>query len=379
MSDLNTGIYRDDDPPEQMEVTESNSEFSPDLNPSVEGLGTHAVHAVETGEHLESLAVKYYGNADMWPTLYNANRDIIGSYKENPTREIVPGWELIIPSLDRSKVITDTPALAVHVVGKCETLMELAEKYYGRAADWSEIYNANKGAIGDDPNRISVGQALVIPDIEIPAKSQTLGTTVGPTSPTTSNAELRMQGELAETHPTARVEGVESPQPGMVDDVDMEYTTPAVEGLGFHAIHTVEAGERLESLAVKHYGNADMWPTIYNANKEIIGSYKENPTREIVPGWELSIPSLDRDNAITDTPALAVHVVGKGETLMGLAEKYYGRAAYWSDIYNANKVAIGDDPNKISVGQALVIPDLETLRKDQELGKTVSPSAPTVL
>jgi len=54
--------------------------------------------------------------------------------------------------------------------------------------------------------------------------------------------------------------------------------------------------------------------------------------------------------------ASRTHVVKKGDTLFSLARQYYGDAAQWKKIYQANGDRI---PNKdqIKVGQELAIPD----------------------
>jgi len=49
------------------------------------------------------------------------------------------------------------------------------------------------------------------------------------------------------------------------------------------------------------------------------------------------------------------HTVAKGETLFALARQYYHDQARWKDIYAANRTDISD-PNRIRVGQRLVIP-----------------------
>jgi nucleoid-associated protein YgaU len=59
------------------------------------------------------------------------------------------------------------------------------------------------------------------------------------------------------------------------------------------------------------------------------------------------------------TKFVAEHTVEEGDTLSGIALKYYGSATkdMWMVIYNANKSVIGDDPNLIKPGQVLKIPE----------------------
>jgi nucleoid-associated protein YgaU len=49
-----------------------------------------------------------------------------------------------------------------HTVTKTDTLHSISRKYYGNDKRWRDIYNANSGEISD-PNKIKVGQRLVIP------------------------------------------------------------------------------------------------------------------------------------------------------------------------------------------------------------------------
>jgi len=49
------------------------------------------------------------------------------------------------------------------------------------------------------------------------------------------------------------------------------------------------------------------------------------------------------------------HVVAKGDTLYSLARQYYNDQSKWRKIYDANAAEISD-PNRIRVGQRLVIP-----------------------
>lgn len=73
----------------------------------------------------------------------------------------------------------------------------------------------------------------------------------------------------------------------------------------------------------------------------------------------------EKKKAKAEKPAkveyIAEHEVESGDTLSGLAAKYYDSAARekWMAIYEANKETIGDDPSLIKVGQVLKIPRLE--------------------
>lgn len=55
---------------------------------------------------------------------------------------------------------------------------------------------------------------------------------------------------------------------------------------------------------------------------------------------------------------LTTHTVAAGETLGGIALKYYKSATRdsWMKIYEANKAVIGDNPGMIKAGQELKIP-----------------------
>jgi nucleoid-associated protein YgaU len=58
---------------------------------------------------------------------------------------------------------------------------------------------------------------------------------------------------------------------------------------------------------------------------------------------------------------IAEHTVVSGDTLSGIALRYYGSAARakWMAIYEANKETIGNNPNLIRIGQKLTIPALD--------------------
>lgn len=57
----------------------------------------------------------------------------------------------------------------------------------------------------------------------------------------------------------------------------------------------------------------------------------------------------------TNAPQIKTYTVKKGDTLWGIAKKYYGNGAKYPTIYNANKGKI-KNPNLIYVGQVFTIP-----------------------
>jgi nucleoid-associated protein YgaU len=53
------------------------------------------------------------------------------------------------------------------------------------------------------------------------------------------------------------------------------------------------------------------------------------------------------------------YVTREGDNLTTIAQEVYGDASRWSEIYEANKKTIGDDPNLIQIGATLTIPDAD--------------------
>lgn len=67
---------------------------------------------------------------------------------------------------------------------------------------------------------------------------------------------------------------------------------------------------------------------------------------------------LKQKNMMKKAKEVKKHVVVSGDTLSGIAKKYYNDAGKYMKIYEANKDLIGDDPDLIKPGMELVIPKL---------------------
>ncbi len=64
-------------------------------------------------------------------------------------------------------------------------------------------------------------------------------------------------------------------------------SAPAPDASPAAAEYTVEAGDTLRSIADKLYGDADLWPSLYEANRDIIGPDPD----ALRVGMRLRIPS----------------------------------------------------------------------------------------
>lgn len=64
-----------------------------------------------------------------------------------------------------------------------------------------------------------------------------------------------------------------------------------------------------------------------------------------------------------------MHTVVKGDTLWGIARKYYGNGARYKEIFNANKAKI-KNPNLIYPGQVFVIPGVDAKETTAPKAKT---------
>lgn len=210
-----------------------------------------------------------------------------------------------------------------HTVQAGENLFRIALRY-----NMTVEYLAAANGIAD-PSRIFVGQVL-----SIPADAQ-----VSPTVPES----------LAANHP------VPAAQPAVV-------AQPAAAAPVYH---TVQAGETLASIG-RTYGIN--WPDLANAN----GLANAN---QILVGQQILIPGVNAPGTSAVAPPVATvpdqtapapaaqpvvapapsgtdrtHVVQAGEHLASIAKRY---GLSWPSIAAANNMT---DPNKVFVGQTLIIP-----------------------
>ena len=120
--------------------------------------------------------------------------------------------------------------------------------------------------------------------------------------------------------------------------------------------HTVVAGETLSALALRFYGDAELYRLIATAS----GIADPNV---INVGQRLIIPDFTR------------YTVVAGDTLSALAVRFYGDAEL--DWLIAGASGIADPSSAINVGQRLIIPDIS--RHTVVAGDTLSALAVALL
>ena len=206
--------------------------------------------------------------------------------------------------------LIETKVLAprTYTVKRGDSLAVIARKNLGSSSKWHKIASLNNL---DNPNRIRVGQVLMLP------------------------------GKASVSTPSSMVASIE------------KSTAPAqVASVSPKKIITIKRGDTLSKIARRHYGSADEWERIAHANGI------DNP-RSLRLGAKLVIPSRTlvgssqiRVATIPEKPRVKYRTIkiGRGDTAYGLGKSHGVTTA---SILAANE---GVDPRSLRVGQRLRIP-----------------------
>ncbi|MEE8458659.1 MAG: LysM peptidoglycan-binding domain-containing protein [Phycisphaerales bacterium] len=129
--------------------------------------------------------------------------------------------------------------------------------------------------------------------------------------------------------------------------------------------YIVQPGDSMWTIARRWYGDGIRWREIANGNPEInperlnVGQRLQLParddTRTVGLNRSVSIPAT---RAMTPVPAGTgrQYTVLAGDTLSTIAEDQYRSESRWREIYQANRTAIGGNPDRLKVGMKLRIP-----------------------
>ncbi|MBN2470222.1 MAG: LysM peptidoglycan-binding domain-containing protein [Anaerolineae bacterium] len=161
---------------------------------------------------------------------------------------------------------------------------------------------------------------------------------------------------------------------------------PASQPAATQVYHTVQRGETLRVIG-ERYGIG--WQQIAernnipNPNRILVGQQLVIPTAGPAPAGDAAAPPVETVSAVPPAPAPApavttapattaprTHVVQPGEYLSSIARRY---GVSWTEIARANNIV---DPNRVLVGQSLVIPGSSGANPTYMEPSTGQPSGP---
>ncbi len=120
--------------------------------------------------------------------------------------------------------------------------------------------------------------------------------------------------------------------------------------------YTVVSGDSLVSIAQQFYGDPSQWKNIYAANVAVIGAdplaLHHGEVLQLPGQGLLATPGPAYQT--TGVPQSNLYTVQYGDTLIQLAERFYGNTN-WQPIYTANKGSIPNQ-NELQPGVVLTIP-----------------------
>lgn len=140
--------------------------------------------------------------------------------------------------------------------------------------------------------------------------------------------------------------------------------------------YVVAPGDSFWSIAEKTYGDGSYYRALFAFNSDRYphaedvrtGSVLDVPTADVL---RAKYPELCGPNAgpvaaggvspaMTGRTGVAVagktYVVQDGDTLFDIARRQLGKAAYWSEIYNLNRAALGENLERLQPGTELILP-----------------------
>lgn len=140
-------------------------------------------------------------------------------------------------------------------------------------------------------------------------------------------------------------------------------TTPAASN---YKSYTIRSGDTFSSIAEEYLGSENLWVKIAEANPQVdpnrlrVGQVIKLPiTGSTLSSGQASTPATAGAGGTPGTlgaPGTTAYVVQPGDTLSSIARRFYQSPDLWWVIYNANREAIGGDPDHLMAGVSLRIP-----------------------
>jgi len=118
-------------------------------------------------------------------------------------------------------------------------------------------------------------------------------------------------------------------------------------------IYIVQAGDTLEAIAGRVYGDRSQWSSLVDANRKQLG----HPPYILAVGEKLVIPPSEQAAKMrSGSPVTTngMYTVVSGDSLGVIARKVYGTSRRWQQLYELNRDRLSS-PSALRVGQKLRI------------------------
>ena len=213
---------------------------------------------------------------------------------------------------------------------------------------WEEVYN--NPSDGNRPNRPSVGGGNVAnntpPDLTDTSNRETTESTNNANSEFIEIEDNVLQGEL---------NLVPNPNLKAKATVLLQYLGKNLTGLYFvdKVVHSFSNSGYAQSMTVSRNGFGS---TIKSGSaSKPIGNVAPSQGGLMNGTGDTSRPPQSTPPPTPPKVTKRTYTIKSGDTLWGIATRYYGNGAQYSKIYNANRNVI-KNPNLIYPGQVIVIP-----------------------
>jgi len=148
--------------------------------------------------------------------------------------------------------------------------------------------------------------------------------------------------------------------------------------------YVVLEGDDLSSIALRAYGDMNLWASLLNANRQLT----TRPRFRLEVGESITIPAkADLDNSLPKSvfpkQLPADYVIMPGDSLFFIAKSCYGERDLWPHVFEANRTILSqqvkDNPFLLTAGEVLHIPAAPNEEQAAEARKQASAARQRVL
>ncbi len=184
---------------------------------------------------------------------------------------------------------------------------------------------------------------------------------------------------IAEANPDADSSSLRAGQtltiPPLPERTTPERRTPRT--FGGEETYTVQEGDAgFWGIAAKVYGNGKYWPLLAEANPDLDSSKLRAGQVLVVPERTEETPSVAGGRTAPRRQPRAgetTYTVQAGDAgFWAVAKNAYGNGAYWPAVAEANP---GVDPQRLQVGQTLIVPELTAADRERIASRAPSGAA----